>query len=186
MLLKSKLIFLTTVVVTVLLVYNSVNGSGRAVAQPEIKALPEFTYADQAQWINSKPLKVADLRGQVVLLDFWTFECWNCYRSFPWLVDLEKQYQDKGLTVIGIHTPEIEREKVRDSIVAKTKEFNLHHPVMIDNDFLYWRALGNRYWPAFYLVDKKGYVRGYYVGETHKGDKQAVAIAEQIEVLLAE
>ena len=149
-------------------------------------AAPEFTHTEEREWINSVPLTLAGLRGKVVLLDFWTFECWNCYRSFPWLNALEARLAGEDFTVIGVHTPEFEHEKVRSSIEKKVAEFELHHPVMIDNDFSYWRAMGNRYWPAFYLIDKQGKVRAAYVGETHEGDRQARKIEAAIRNLLAE
>ncbi len=147
---------------------------------------PEFTHHSAKEWINSKPLKLADLKGKVVLLDFWTFECWNCYRSFPWLNALEKQFADKDFQVIGIHSPEFKHEHDRKQVEAKVKEFELHHPVMMDNDFSYWKALNNRYWPAYYLVDKKGVIRGKFFGETHQGDRNARAIEKGIKQLLAE
>lgn len=147
---------------------------------------PDFTHKAPNDWLNSRPLTLSELRGKVVLLDFWTFDCWNCYRSFPWLNDLEKRLMPEGLQIIGVHTPEFEHEKVRKNIEAKIQEFKLHHPVMIDNDFSYWRAMDNRYWPAFYIIDKKGNVRATYVGETHKGDKRARAIEKTIKELLAE
>ena len=150
------------------------------------KAAPEFAYQNSDAWINSPPLTIEQLRGKVVLLDFWTFGCWNCYRSFPWLNKLEARYHAKGLQVIGIHTPEFPHEKVRSKVVAKVKKFNLHHPIMMDNDFQYWNAMNNRYWPAFYILDKKGRIRASFYGETHTGDPQAKAIQQTIEQLLAE
>jgi len=147
---------------------------------------PEFTHSSETEWINSKPLTLADLRGNVVLVDFWTFDCWNCYRSFPWLNAVEEKYAAKGLKVIGVHSPEFEHEKVRDSIVKKMEEFMLHHPVMTDNDFSYWKAMRNRYWPAFFLIDKQGRVRAAHFGETHRGDAQAQEIERDIEALLNE
>jgi thiol-disulfide isomerase/thioredoxin len=151
-------------------------------------ALPaaEFTHATEADWINSAPLRLAALRGHVVLLDFWTFDCWNCYRSIPWLKAVEARFAPGGLRVIGVHTPEFDHEKVRDNVAAKIREFGIEHPVMLDNDFSYWRAMGNRYWPAFYLIDRRGEVRGQFVGETHAGDRQAEAIEAAIAALLAE
>lgn len=146
----------------------------------------EFPHKQPEHWINSEPLKVDDLKGKVVLLDFWTFDCWNCYRSFPWMNDLEKRYKDKGLQVIGVHTPEFSHEKVRSNIEEKVVEFELHHPVMIDNDFSYWRAMYNKYWPAFYIIDKKSNVRAVFFGETHEGDEQAVRIENTIIKLLKE
>lgn len=150
------------------------------------KPAPEFTRSDAASWINSPPLRLADLRGQVVLLDIWTFECWNCYRSFPWLNDLESRLGPRGLRVIGIHSPEFEHERDRTAVAAKVAEFGLAHPVMIDNDFAYWKALGNRYWPAFYLIDKQGRIRERFVGETHAGEPRALRIEETLRALLAE
>ena len=146
----------------------------------------EFHHADKTDWINSEPLMLDDLKGKVVLLDFWTFDCWNCYNSFPWMNKLEKQYKRKGLQVIGVHTPEFDHEKVRNNIEAKVKEFKLHHPIMIDNDFTYWRAMNNKYWPAFYILDKKTNVRAVYFGETHEGDGQAKEIEKKIIELLIE
>ncbi len=160
--------------------------SGR-ISLPETPfRAPEFTHKQPAEWINSAPLTVADLRGSVVLLDFWTYECWNCYRSFPWLRAVEERYQSRGLQVIGVHTPEFDRERILENVAAKVKEFKLKHPVMIDNDFSYWRAMNNRYWPAFYIIDKQGLVRGVFVGETHAGDRRAKKIEALLEKLLAE
>ena len=92
----------------------------------------------------------------------------------------------QGLQIIGVHTPEFENEKIKENIVAKVKEFGLHHPVMIDNDFSYWRAMNNRYWPAYYIIDKSGRLRASYVGETHEGDRRAKQIESLIIALLKE
>ena len=107
-------------------------------------------------------------------------------KPFPWLKGLEARLSDEAFRVIGIHSPEFEHEHDPARVAAKISEFGLEHPVMMDNDFAYWRALENRYWPAYYLVDKKGVVRHLYVGETHTGDARADLIEEQIRVLLAE
>ena len=146
----------------------------------------EFHHNQTEDWINSKPLMLDDLKGKVVLLDFWAYGCWNCYRSFPWMNKLEKRLEEKGLQVIGVHTPEFAHEKVRANIEAKVREFKLHHPIMIDNDFTYWRAMHNKYWPAFYIIDKQSQVRAVFFGETHEGDAQAKQIEETIKQLLSE
>ncbi len=156
------------------------------VPTDEAPKAPEFTHTAPASWINGDPLTIGDLAGSVVLLDFWTFECWNCYRSFPWLNDLEARYAERGLKVVGIHTPEFDHEKVRRNVEAKVREFKLAHPVMIDNDYSYWHAMDNRYWPAFYLLDRQGRVRAFFAGETHAGDRRARAIESAIDRLLAE
>lgn len=145
---------------------------------------PAFTHDSPGDWLNSEPLTWDALRGKVVLVDFWAFECWNCYRSFPWLRDLETRLEPEGLRVIGVHTPEFDREKVRANLEAKIEQFMLHHPVMMDNDYSYWRAMGNRYWPAWYIVDKQGNVRAAFYGETHEGDAQAQRIEAAIRDLL--
>ena len=148
--------------------------------------LPEFTTTEARYWFNSEPLSVEQLRGRVLLIDVWTFDCWNCYRSFPWLRQLEADLEGQPFQVIGIHSPEFDHEREPDRVDAKIREFGLDHAVMMDNDFAYWRALQNRYWPAFYLVDKQGLIRHLHVGETHAGTARANRIEEQIRALLAE
>ncbi len=147
---------------------------------------PEFTHQESGDWLNSPPLSVQDLRGRVLLLDFWTFDCWNCIRSFPWLHALETHFKDEKFSVIGVHTPEFAHERKRNRLEDKIKQFGLDHPVMMDNDFSYWNAMGTRYWPTFYLIDKKGLIRAVYLGETHQGDHKAGKIERMIEKLLAE
>lgn len=172
-------------VVAGLLFLRTAQGSAPlpAVAAPPA---PEFTHRDPAEWLNSPPLKLEDLRGQVVLLDFWTFACWNCYRSFPWLNDLQSRLEGRGLRVIGVHTPELAQERVAASVKEKIAVYGLKHPVMLDNDFSYWNAMNNHYWPAYYLIDRQGRVRAQYAGETHVGDAQARSIEAAIVALLDE
>lgn len=146
--------------------------------------IPEFTQTNENAWINSKPLTTNELLGKVVLLDIWTYGCWNCYRSFPWLIDLEEKFSEQDFQIIGIHTPEFDHEKKRENVVEKIKKFNLHHPVMMDNDFAYWHLLNNQYWPAYYIIDKQGKIRGVFVGETHEGDSRAILIENLITKLL--
>lgn len=155
-------------------------------AAAENRPAPEFPKRSAEEWINSAPITLASLRGQVVLIDFWTFECWNCYRSFPWLNSVEAKFRAQGLKVVGVHTPEFEREKVISSIRDKVSEFKITYPVMVDNDKAYWRAMRNSYWPAFYLIDRSGQMRALFVGETHAGDAQAKSIEAQIAALLSE
>lgn len=99
---------------------------------------------------------------------------------------MEKRLLEKNFQVIGVHTPEFENEKIRKNIEAKVKEFELHHPIMIDSDTSYWRAMNNRYWPAYYILDKNGKIRAAFFGETHEGDRRAKQIESTIKTLLAE
>lgn len=148
------------------------------------KTAPEFISDDATDWLNSAPLTLADLRGKVVLIDFWTFECWNCYRSFPWLNSLEQKFDNEQFQIIGIHSPEFEHEKDRMAVAKHIEKFGLKHPVMIDNAHQYWKAIGNRYWPAFYLIDGNGIIHQVFIGETHVGDKQAKKIEAAIQALI--
>lgn len=156
------------------------------IVAAESRPAPEFPSRSAGEWINSPPIRLAGLRGQVVLIDFWAFEYRNSYRSLPWLNRVETRFRDQGLAVVGVHSPKFAHEKVISSIRQKVDEFGITYPVMVDSDHAYWRALGNHHWPAFYLIDRKGNLRDLFVGETHAGDFQAIDIEERIASLLAE
>ena len=134
-----------------------------------------------ANWINSEPLTVAELRGKVVLVDFWTYTCVNCIRTFPYLREWHARYADDGLVILGIHTPEFEFEKDYDNVTQATKEHSIVWPVAQDNDFVTWRNYNNRYWPAKYLIDRNGVVR-----YTHFGEGKYAETEEKILELLFE
>ena len=175
-------------VVALCLFYGVVSGRGvtQVVHADSLTLLPEFTETHEDQWLNSKALTRTSLRGKVVVIDFWTFACWNCYRSFPWLNSIYDRYKDQGLEVVGVHAPEFDYEKRKQLLREKIAEFNLDFPIMIDNEKRYWNAMKNRYWPAYYIIDSRGYIRGSFVGETHAGDSNAVAMEALIQKLLAE
>lgn len=116
-------------------------------------------------WFNSEPLSIKSLRGQVVLVDFWTYTCINCIRTLPYLKAWHTKYSSKGLTIIGVHTPEFAFEKNPDNVARAIKDFGIEYPVMQDNDYATWNAYANRYWPAKYLVDKNGKIRYTHFGE---------------------
>jgi cytochrome c biogenesis protein CcdA/thiol-disulfide isomerase/thioredoxin len=132
-------------------------------------ALPELAVAPQlvgiVDWVNSAPLNLGQLRGKVVLIDFWTYSCINCIRTFPYLKDLDDKYRDKGLVIVGVHTPEFEFEKNPENVKMAVERFGLHYPVAIDSDFKTWQNYNNQYWPAHYLIDQKGIVRSFHFGE---------------------
>ena len=148
--------------------------------------LPEFTHHTAADWLNSEPLSVAKLRGSVVLIDFWAYECWNCFQTIPWLQDVEARYARQGLVVISVHTPELEKERVRDNVADAVQRYHLTNPVMLDNDYSYWDALETQAWPTFYIADRNGKLRLAAAGEVHIGDNNAKQIEAAIERLLAE
>lgn len=149
-------------------------------------AAPPFTHLRAEEWLNSPPLRWDDLRGQVVLLDVWAAECWNCYRSIPWLQSLEQRYRARGFKIIGVHTPELASERSKAHVQSRARELGFNDPIMLDNDYSYWNALNNQYWPSFYFVDRQGRLRGRAVGETHIGDANARQIEAQLEKLLDE
>jgi len=116
-------------------------------------------------WYNSDPLKLADLRGKVVMVEFWTFDCINCKHVIPTLREWHTKYADQGLVIIGVHSPEFDYEKDPNNVQAAIVELGVEYPVTLDNDYTTWRAYGNHYWPASYLIDKAGHIRRLQIGE---------------------
>ena len=116
-------------------------------------------------WLNSEPLDTADLRGHVVLVDFWTFTCINWLRTAPYVRAWAQAYRDDGLVVIGVHTPEFSFEHEIDRVRRATREMRIEHPVAVDDDYEIWSAFDNHYWPALYFVDAGGVIRDHHFGE---------------------
>lgn len=118
------------------------------------------------EWINSAPLRFdSNLQGKVVLIDFWTYSCINCIRTFPYINEWYEKYKDQGFEIVGVHSPEFAFEKSRRNVEEAMEDFGLRYPVVLDNDFAIWNAYQNKYWPAHYLVDKDGYIRYVHFGE---------------------
>ena len=124
---------------------------------------PEF--AGTQKWINSQPLLMQELRGKVVLIDFWAYSCINCIRTLPFLQTWHERYADEGLVIVGVHTPEFEFEKVYDNVVQATKDMGVAWPVVQDNGRSGWDSYNNRFWPAKYLIDKDGVIQYRHFGE---------------------
>ncbi|MBI3610375.1 MAG: redoxin domain-containing protein [Nitrospirae bacterium] len=116
-------------------------------------------------WINSDPQLLSGLRGKVVMVEFWTFGCYNCRNVEPQIKKWHQTYADRGLVVIGIHTPEFSYEKEVDAVKRYVQEKKIPYAVAIDNDFTIWNQYQNHYWPAIYLIDKQGVIRYIRVGE---------------------
>jgi thiol-disulfide isomerase/thioredoxin len=129
---------------------------------------PEFSGVHH--WINSAPLSMAQLRGKVVLVEFWTYTCINCIHVMPYVKQWHQRYHDQGLVVVGVHTPEYDEEKIPANVQDAVKRFGIEYAVVQDNDYSTWKAYGNQYWPALYLIDKKGRVVYQHFGE---GDYEA-------------
>lgn len=124
---------------------------------------PEFVGINK--WLNSEPLTLAQLKGKVVLVDFWTYTCINCIRTLPHVVSWYEKYKDKGFVVIGVHTPEFEFEKNEENVLTAMKQYKITYPVAQDNDYATWKAYDNHYWPAEYLIDAQGNIRRTHFGE---------------------
>lgn len=117
------------------------------------------------QWLNSPPLTNQQLRGKVVLIDFWTYSCINCIRTIPYVRAWAEKYKNQGLVVIGVHAPEFAFEKKINNVRRAVADFGIDYPVAIDNDYRIWRAFDNSYWPAHYLIDAQGKLRYHHFGE---------------------
>lgn len=127
------------------------------------KAAPSLTGA--VEWLNSKPLTITGLRGKVVVVQFWTYTCVNWSRTLPYVRAWAEKYKDKGLVVIGVHTPEFSFEKNVANIRTAMKELGIVYPVAVDSDYAIWNAFGNEYWPALYFIDARGHIRHDHFGE---------------------
>ncbi len=116
-------------------------------------------------WLNGRPLSFTELKGRVVMVEFWTFGCYNCRNVEPYVREWHKKYKDQGLVVIGIHSPEFSYERDVEKVQRYLRDHDIQYAVPIDNEFSTWNRYGNRYWPAMYLIDKKGVIRSVRIGE---------------------
>ena len=133
----------------------SISSSGLQSGQASLPVLgkaPELVGTQR--WINSEPLTVEGLRGKVVLVDFWTYSCINCIRTLPYLGQWHAKYADKGLVIIGVHSPEFEFEKDYNNVKNAVEQYGIEYPVVQDNNFATWQAYDNRFWPRKYVIDK--------------------------------
>ncbi len=124
---------------------------------------PEFTGIEQ--WLNSDPLSLSGLRGKVVLVDFWTYSCINCLRTLPYVTSWHNKFKDRGLVVVGVHTPEFGFEKLTRNVQSAIGRHGITYPVAQDNRYATWKAFDNEYWPATYLIDRNGHVVLKHAGE---------------------
>lgn len=142
---------------------NGISSVGLSIDKSQFKKAPEFTGI--TSYINTNATELSDLKGKVVLVDFWTYSCINCIRTLPYLVDWNHKYSDKGLVIVGVHSPEFEFEKNTNNVKQAVTRFGIEYPVLLDNDHGTWNAFQNSYWPRKYLVDSDGYIRYDHIGE---------------------
>ncbi len=156
------------------------NASVIAQKQALFQQAPEL--AGIAGYINApQGFKLADVRGKVILVDFWTYSCINCIRTLPYLEAWDQKYRDKGLVIVGVHSPEFDFEKDYSNVQKAVDKFGIKYPVVLDNDHATWSAYGNLYWPHDYLIDADGFIRDDHIGEGGYNDTEA-----EIQKLLAE
>ena len=142
---------------------------------PKSKVLVQSTAPELAEgkWINSEPLALSNLKGNVVVLDFWTFDCINCRHVLPSLNEWFQKYHDKGVVMIGVHTPETSAEEKFSSLQSFVKQAELLYPVVTDNSYQTWNRYKVQFWPTVVLIDKKGTIREFHIGELgYKGLEQ--------------
>jgi thiol-disulfide isomerase/thioredoxin len=155
------------------------NGKVINIDKSQFKKAKDFTKI--SEYINTKSISLDDLKDKVILVDFWTYSCINCIRTIPHLNEWYDKYSDKGLIIVGIHTPEFEFEKNSDNVKSAVQKFGIKYPVLQDNDKETWKEYENRYWPRKYLIDNEGYIRYDHIGEGAYSETEKV-----IQALLAE
>jgi cytochrome c biogenesis protein CcdA/thiol-disulfide isomerase/thioredoxin len=159
-----------------------VGREGSSIAESTLRdfgAAPDFQQI--ALWINSEPLSLEELRGKVVVIDFWTYSCVNCLRTLPHVKEWYSTYRDDGLVIVGVHTPEFSFERVPANVRREVDSLGIEYPVALDNQYGTWNAWENRYWPAKYFIDRRGHVRFAHFGEGEYTESEQV-----IRTLLAE
>ena len=153
-------------------------GSSAEYKSSESAAAPDLSAGD---WINSEPLNLKDLRGHVVLIEFWTFGCINCRNTLPFVKSWHDRYREKGLTVIGVHSPEFDEERDVENLRRQVVSLGIRYPVVSDNDYQTWNAYKVEAWPTIFLLDKQGRIRWMRVGEGNYDEAERL-----IQKLLAE
>lgn len=139
--------------------------AGDSRPEPGNPGAPLAPEINGGHWINSAPLSLSRLRGNVILVEFWTYSCGNCQRALPQVEAWRERYGASGLVVIGVHTPEFDDERNGAQVRAAIKRLQLRFPIVQDNDYRIWNAYGNRFWPALYLIDHTGRIVYHHFGE---------------------
>jgi thiol-disulfide isomerase/thioredoxin len=159
---------------------NNAKAAQFEIDKSQFKKAPEFTGI--TGYINTPaPVKIADLKGKVVLVHFWTYTCINCIHTIPHLNEWYQKYSNKGLVIVGVQTPEFNFEKNIDDVKTAVQNFQIKYPVIQDNNYVNWNAYGNNYWPRDYLVDNQGLIRYNHIGEGGYAETE-----QMIKSLLAE
>jgi thiol-disulfide isomerase/thioredoxin len=154
-----------------------------ASAAPKTRHAPPIV---SDTWLNSTPIAPRDLDGRVVLVEFWTFGCGNCQATVPAMERLWPDYRERGLVMIGVHTPETDYERIPGNVRRAIARQGISFPVALDPEYKNWKAFHNRYWPAIYLVDARGEITFEHIGELHVGTADWKNLTREIDRLLKE
>ncbi|PYS71356.1 MAG: thioredoxin [Acidobacteria bacterium] len=168
---------------------NSPSSRDKPIALADIKtdmlipagSAPVAPAFAEGKWINSDPLTIEKLRGRVLLVEFWTFGCYNCRNTLPSVKEWDQQFRDRGLTIIGVHTPELSEEYDLDNLRREVPSLGIKYAVVTDNDYKTWKAYNLEAWPTIFVIDKQGRIRWQHVGEGRYEETESV-----IKELLAE
>ncbi|MHA6205271.1 redoxin family protein [Dyella soli] len=158
-------IAIAAVAMSIALIAAWPGGGATASAREAASPMPAADFTGANRWYNSPPLSLQALRGKVVLVEFWTYECINCVHVLPHTRELYDRYARDGLVVVGVHTPEYDEERDPAHVEAAIHALGVTWPVAMDNDYRIWNAYGNQYWPAIYLIDRDGRVVYRHFGE---------------------
>lgn len=195
---KQGILFLGTIIVLATLMYavsgtmqkQNHNGNTTSLNESDTTVIEDMIPANSAkqapqlqkgEWVNSAPLTLEGLKGKVVLVDFWTFGCYNCRNTLPALKKFDEKYREQGFTIIGVHTPEFDYEKETKNLQSNVNKLGIKYPVVTDNDYKTWEAYNVHAWPSVFILDKQGRVRFMHVGEGRYDTQEQV-----IKTLLAE
>ncbi|MGH8431071.1 MAG: thioredoxin family protein, partial [Solimonas sp.] len=153
----------------VVALFGAATLTGMTTARASTAGLHDYGPAPEltgiAQWLNSEPLTLAELKGRVVLIDFWTYSCINCLRSLPYVARWHEKFAGRGVVIVGVHTPEFGFEKSTRNVQAAIRRHGIIYPVAQDNQYATWKAFENQYWPAVYLIDRRGHIMLKHFGE---------------------
>lgn len=170
---------ITTSIISILILVLAATGMLFAVPPRFMQqAAPDF---NGTQWLNSAPLSLDKLKGKVIMVEFWTYGCYNCVNVEPYIKKWHGRYKDKGFEVVAVHSPEFSHERKLANVRVYVERKGIKYPVVIDNNFAIWRRYSNRYWPAMYLIDKQGQLRYRTIGEGRYRQTE-----EMIQTLLSE
>ncbi len=170
---RAEIIVFGLIAVFLIIMSISINIPMAKSGLPVLGKSPEIIGTQE--WLNSESLKISDLKGKVVLVDFWTYSCINCIKTLPFLKEWHEKYSGNGLVIIGVHTPEFDFEKDINNVKDAVERYGLQYPIVQDNDYATWNAFRNSYWPRKYLVDKEGNIRYDHIGEgAYKETEKAI------------